>query len=185
MPYADAHVLVVELLGCSLRDTLHWCTNALTSSPVDRARMGDWRVVRVRTAEERWEALDVRHEVFVDEQGVSIDRERDEYDDYATHFVAYDGSHPVGAARLRPYEDGSEIGKIERVAVRAERRGEGWGRKIMAAVETTAREEGFTTLRLDSQNDAIGFYERLGYEVMSESFMDAGIPHRTMILSLD
>lgn len=151
--------------------------------------MSDWRVVRVRTAEERQEALDVRHDVFVDEQGVSIDRERDEYDDRATHFVAYDGTQPVGAARLRPYvaadEDKSEgeIGKIERVAVRSERRGEGWGRKIMAAVETTAREEGFTTLRLDSQHDAIGFYERLGYEVVSGPFMDAGIPHRTMEMS--
>lgn len=158
--------------------------------------MGDWRVVRVRTAEEHREALDVRHEVFVDEQDVPIDRERDEYDEYdeyATHFVAYDGTQPVGAARLRPYgngdvddgEDSGEVGKIERVAVRAERRGEGWGRKIMAAVETTAREEGFTTLRLDSQNDAIGFYEQLGYEVVSESFMDAGISHRTMEMTED
>lgn len=153
--------------------------------------MSDWRVVRVRTAEERQEALDVRHEVFVDEQGVSIDRERDEHDEYATHFVAYDGTQPVGAARLRPYvnadddESEGEIGKIERVAVRSERRGEGWGRKIMAAIETTAREEGFTTLRLDSQNDAVGFYERLGYEVVSGSFMDAGIPHRTMEMSED
>lgn len=145
--------------------------------------MGDWRVVRVRTADEREKALDVRHEVFVDEQGVPIDREHDEYDDCAIHFVAYDGTQPVGAARLREYEN--RVGKIERVAIRAERRGEGWGRKIMAAVETTAHEEGFALLRLDSQNDAIGFYERLGYEVVSESFIDAGIPHRTMVKLLD
>lgn len=158
-------------------------TDALTSSTVYRPTMDGWRIIRARTADEREEALDVRHEVFVEEQGVSVDLEHDQYDDHATHFVAYDGDQPVGAARLREYDDG--IGKIERVAVRAPRRGEGWGRKIMAAVETAAREEGFVTLRLDSQNDAIGFYERLGYEVVSEPFMDAGILHRTMIRALD
>jgi len=26
----------------------------------------------------------------------------------------------------------------------------------------------------------VGFYERLGYEVVSEEFTDAGIPHRSM-----
>lgn len=143
--------------------------------------MSNCRVVRARTAAERREALAVRHEVFVEEQDVPVDREQDAHDESAIHFVAYDGEHPVGAARLREYDEG--IGKIERVAVRADRRGEGWGRRIMAAIETAAKEN--AVLRLDSQTDAIGFYEQLGYDVVSEPFIDAGIPHRTMVKHLD
>lgn len=142
--------------------------------------MDDWRVVRACTATERQEAFAVRHEVFVEEQGVPVDRERDAHDESAIHFVAYDGDQPVGAARLREYDDG--VGKVERVAVRADRRGEGWGRRIMATIETVAQEN---ALRLDSQIDVIGFYEQLGYDVVSEPFMDAEIPHRTMVKRLD
>jgi predicted GNAT family N-acyltransferase len=145
--------------------------------------MGDWRVIRVRTTAEREEALGIRYEVFVDEQGVPVDREKDEYDEDAIHFVAYDSTQPVGVARLREYDD--NVGKVERVAVRDEYRGEGWGRRIMATIETTALEEGFAGLRLDSQTDVIGFYERLGYDVVSKPFIDAGIRHRTMLKRLD
>lgn len=158
-------------------------TKHLSLSATDYFRMEEenWRVVRAHTVAERQEALAVRHEVFVKEQGVPVDREQDAHDENAIHFVAYDGNQPVGAARLREYDDG--VGKIERVAVRADRREEGWGRRIMAAIETAAQDN--MVLRLDSQRDAIGFYEQLGYDVVSEPFMDAGIPHRTMIKHLD
>ena len=37
---------------------------------------------------------------------------------------------------------------------------------------------------LDSQVQAIGFYETLGFAARGGTFMDAGIPHRHMVLSL-
>jgi len=51
---------------------------------------------------------------------------------------------------------------------------------------TIARDRGFERLRLDSQIRAVGFYERLGYEVIDgEPFTDAGIPHRSMAKELE
>ena len=47
-----------------------------------------------------------------------------------------------------------------------------------------AREAGCRSVDLDSQVHAIGFYERLGFVAGGDVFMDAGIPHRNMVLRL-
>jgi predicted GNAT family N-acyltransferase len=39
-------------------------------------------------------------------------------------------------------------------------------------------------LKLNAQTQAIPFYAGLGYEVVSEEFLDAGIPHKTMVKHL-
>jgi predicted GNAT family N-acyltransferase len=135
-------------------------------------------VVRI-TAEADFEAaLAIRRDVFVEGQDVPEDLELDGRDDEATHFLARRDGEPVGTARLRDYGDG--VAKVERVAVRDPHRGEGWGRRIMAAVEEHARGVGYERVHLAAQVPVVEFYERLGYEVVSEEFMDAGIPHRSM-----
>ena len=136
--------------------------------------------VRIATDQtERADALAVRKRVFVDEQGVPMDLERDDHDAEAVHFVGYaDGGEAVGAARLRRV--GAATGKVERVAVRADRRGEGWGRRLMASVEATAADRGLAELTMHAQSDVVEFYRRLGYEAEGEEFEEAGIPHRTM-----
>ena len=136
--------------------------------------------VRVVSSDrELHDALAVRRTVFIEEQSVPEHRELDGKDDGATHFVAYDeDGDPIGAARLREYESG--VGKVERVAVVEPRRGEGLGRALMDAVESAAAEAGYEEVVLHAQVPVVGFYERLDYEVTSEEFEDAGIPHREM-----
>jgi predicted GNAT family N-acyltransferase len=141
--------------------------------------MVDTGVVIATTEAERADALAVRYAVFVEGQGISEDRELDGLDGGATHVVAYDEGTPVGAARLREPEAGT--GKVERVAVREDRRGEGWGRRVMATVHETARERGLTKLVLHAQTDVEGFYRRLGYRTVGETFEEAGIPHVEMV----
>jgi len=134
---------------------------------------------------ERDDAFAVRKAVFVDEQGVDEELEWDEHDDpdaEAVHFVASRGGDAVGAARLREYEPG--VGKVERVAVLESARGEGWGRRLMEALEAEARERGFDSLLLHGQTTAEGFYRGLGYETTSDEFDEAGIPHVEMRKSL-
>ncbi|MFB6072985.1 MAG: GNAT family N-acetyltransferase [Halobacterium sp.] len=135
------------------------------------------RVVRADTDDRHEDALSVRYDVFVDEQGVPEDLEVDEHEDDALHFVAYDDGEPVGAARLREYEAG--VGKVERVAVLEFRRGEGWGSALMDAVEDAARGR-FEELYLHAQLPVEGFYARRGYEREGDEFEEAGITHVAM-----
>jgi predicted GNAT family N-acyltransferase len=132
----------------------------------------------VETDEELKLAFAVRKKVLVDEQGVPLHLELDEFDNTAIHFIVKDGEQTIGAARLREYEN--KVGKVERVCVLQPYRGKKLGFLIMQKVEEYARDHGFKKLRLNAQSYAIPFYEKLQYNVISPEFMDAGIPHRSM-----
>ena len=166
-------------------------------SPTGSEAPGRTGVFVAATDAERHDAFSIRRSVFVDEQGVDEDLEYDEHDEAgaaAVHVVAYDDGEPIGAARLRPTDEtahgtadagGDRTAKVERVAVAADRRGSGWGRRVMGAVETYARDDGLEEVALHAQTHVRGFYERLGYEAHGEEFEEAGIPHIAMAKRLD
>lgn len=135
-------------------------------------------VIQVDNDQHYQDALEVRREVFINEQHVPPELEIDELEKDAIHFVVYDEDHhPIGAGRLRIID---EKGKVERICVRKENRGQSIGQLIMDKIESVALSCRVPTLLLNSQSHAIPFYERLGYVVISDEFMDAGIPHKTM-----
>lgn len=122
--------------------------------------------------------LKLRFEVFVDEQGVPAEIERDAYDEIATHLLAMQDGTPVGTARILPNGD---IGKIGRVCVVERARGTGLGKALIEAALDEMRADGrFTKAALGSQTYAIPFYEKLGFAAYGAEFDDGGIPHRMM-----
>lgn len=131
----------------------------------------------VETKEEKEDALHIRKIVFVEEQHVPEELEIDEFEGEAIHFVGYLGDQPIAASRLR-WVDGK--GKLERICVLKEHRGKSFGKRLILKMEKTVREEGIEKTTLNAQVQAIPFYEQLGYEVVSDEFMDANIPHVTM-----
>ncbi|MCL6632485.1 MAG: GNAT family N-acetyltransferase [Alicyclobacillus herbarius] len=136
----------------------------------------------VRTEEQLQECLQIRREVFIEEQGVPEELEMDELDRVTacTHLLVRDARGCAQAtARVKRLDD--ETGKVQRVAVRKAARGGGYGRIVMEAAEAVARQLGCARVVLDAQCQAQGFYERLGYRVVSpEKFLDAGIWHVRM-----
>ncbi|RBP92159.1 putative GNAT family N-acyltransferase [Cytobacillus firmus] len=131
----------------------------------------------VSSEQELHDAFSVRKQVFINEQNVPEEEEIDQFEDEAVHFVLYNNGMPAGAGRFRTV-DGN--GKVERICVLKENRQSGSGKAIMDKIEEHAKKQGLPALKLNAQTQAIPFYEKLGYQVISEVFMDAGIPHRTM-----
>lgn len=120
----------------------------------------------------------LRRAVFIEEQGVSEEDEVDGLDGSAIHLLAFDGTVPVGTARL--LVKGS-VGKIGRVCVLPQARGTGLGATLIrAALDVLRDQPGVTEAYLGSQSHVTGFYEKLGFAVDGEEFLDAGIPHRHM-----
>ena len=132
-----------------------------------------------KTTQDIDECFRIRDEVFIVEQRVPIDMERDEHDSEALHFIALTDGQPVGTARVVLRDNGTSA-KIGRVAVYQSNRGSGIGRLLMAAVEGSPDLEHVQNFLLDAQTHALRFYARLGYEAYGDEFMDAGIPHRHM-----
>lgn len=147
---------------------------------------GELDISVIGSGQELREAHQLRHAVFVEEQGVPVDEELDEHDHSAeergaVHMVGRHLGLPLATGRLlTDVGDDGELARVGRVAVRAECRGQGHGRAIMRALEEQARMRGFRGITLAAQVPSIGFYERLGYAVRGEVFMEAGIPHRWM-----
>ncbi|WP_027257124.1 GNAT family N-acetyltransferase [Leisingera aquimarina] len=121
----------------------------------------------------------LRHQVFVEEQGVPVEEEQDTLDADATHLLALQDSIPVGTARIVFKGDTAKIG---RVCVLPSARGTGLGAKLIeAAVHNARAEPGIAKAKLGAQLHAIGFYERLGFNAFGPVYDDAGIDHRDMV----
>jgi predicted GNAT family N-acyltransferase len=126
--------------------------------------------------------LAVRRKVFIDEQGVSEADEVDGLDPVALHLLAMQDAAPVGTARI--LVEGA-VGKIGRVCVLPQARGTGLGAALIrAAVAELRAMPGVAKAKLGAQVHALGFYERLGFEAVGQVYMDAGIPHRDMVMAL-
>lgn len=122
----------------------------------------------------------IRHRVFVEEQGVPEALEWDTADSACRHVLACTRTgEAVGTARLLPG------GRIGRMAVLPEWRRRGIGRAMLDHLVELARREGLERLELFAQTHAIRFYERAGFHARGDTFLEAGIPHRHMQLSLD
>ena len=125
------------------------------------------------------EALgNVRRIVFIEEQHVPEALELDELDPVCHHVLITDADNqPIATGRIGP------DGRIGRMAVLKEYRGQGVGSALLTALLDYARQEHYAGIYLHAQLTAISFYEKHGFMVKGEQFMDAGIPHRNMIFN--
>lgn len=136
--------------------------------------IADWDAAADRSACEG-----LRLAVFVEEQHVPEHEEWDGHDEQALHVVARDRDGvAIGTGRLLP------DGRIGRMAVASAWRARGVGAAILRELIRQAHERGHSEAVLSSQVHAIPFYERFGFVAEGQEYDDAGIPHRTMRLSL-
>lgn len=121
----------------------------------------------------------VRETVFIHEQAVPEELEWDGLDPQCAHVLAWnDQGDAIGTARMQAN------GTIGRMAVLKDWRGRGAGRALLEALLDCAVRQELTRVTLSAQTHAIGFYERAGFHVVGELFIDAGIPHRKMVKEL-
>jgi len=139
-------------------------------------------IKEVETSQELSDAQAVRRQVFAKEQGIKREIDINGLDQDSEHIIAYDNDIPIGTARIR-YKNGIQA-KLERIAVLKTYRGQGIGRRIIAACLELAKTKGALEVILDSQQSAAGFYEKLGFRQEGEPFEKVGIPHIAMTKKL-
>lgn len=139
-------------------------------------------IKKTSSPEELEQCLHIRKKVFVEGQNVPIDEEIDGKDKDSEHYLLLIDNEPTGTARVRFLE---HYAKIERVAILAGNQGRGLGLKLMQKIVSDLKEQSqVNTAKLGAQTYAIPFYEKLGFTVCSEEYMDANIPHKDMELNV-
>jgi ElaA protein len=124
----------------------------------------------------------LRRTVFIHEQGVPETDEVDDRDDDAIHLLLTEDGLPLGSARLLI---GDGYVKIGRVCVLGSARGRGFGAALIQQAVAVARMiPGVSLVKLGAQTHATGFYAALGFAPIGPEFMDAGIAHQEMTLTL-
>lgn len=71
--------------------------------------------------------------------------------------------------------------RIRQMAVAPAHQGKGLGRTVMLELEKSLRVRGFRTLELDARAAAVGFYEKLGYCIVGDEFIEVTVPHFRMV----
>ena len=82
-------------------------------------------------------------------------------------FVVYDGAQAIGCAAIKRYDD--ESAEVKRVFIRKEYRGQGISKRLMELLEQTAREQGYSSLLLESGEilvEAMALYRKIGFKVI-------------------
>lgn len=75
---------------------------------------------------------------------------------------------------------GNKVVRLRQMAVLSGLQGKGLGRVLMQYAENIARDRGFVKLSMHARKTAVGFYEKLGYTIAGEEFVEVTIPHYEM-----
>jgi ElaA protein len=116
--------------------------------------------------------------VFVVEQDC-VYQDMDGDDKEAIHVWLTEGDKVVALARVCPA--GVHLPTISIGRVITTVRGKGYGKQIMlAAIDVAVDHLGATSIDIEAQEYAKGFYEGVGFKQTSDTFMLDGIPHIKM-----
>ena len=143
----------------------------------------NWKIKRFEemTTTELYEILRVRSEVFVVEQ-TCIYQDLDEKDKRAYHLFCEEHGNIMAYARI--LDKGvsySEI-SIGRVLTTENSRRQGLGRKLMQkAIGFISEELREKQIRISGQLYLKDFYESLGFQAVSEMYLEDEIPHVEML----
>ena len=121
----------------------------------------------------------IREKVFIQEQKVTPQLEWDGMDEKAIHFLVFNDKAAIGCARAIVIKDHMQLG---RMAVLKEYRGQGIGSALLEKAMTIAKLNQLSAIYISAPCHAIDFYKKFGFEVKSDIYLDAEIPHRDMTL---
>lgn len=134
------------------------------------------KAFRELTNEEFFRICEVREQVFVLEQKITLCAELDEQDLHSIHITMAEEGNILAYARCFAEDGVAHIGRVLTTV-----RGKGYGRDIMLSAIRVCREQlGCRRIVVHAQQQVIGFYEKLGFHVTSALFDECGILHKTM-----
>ena len=134
------------------------------------------------TAAELYEILKSRAEVFMLEQNIQC-LDMDDIDYKSIHCFFQENNRVTAYLRAYNKNDNTDIVHIGRVLTL--RHGIGLGRELMIeSIQAIKEKIPCQKICMDAQKHAVGFYEKLGFEVTSDEFLEEGIVHVAMELEL-
>lgn len=145
--------------------------------------MMNWQI---QTFEEidKWDLfkmLELRTNIFVVEQ-ICPYPELDEYDLKCTHVLLKLNDQVIGTARIFPVNHYKT--KIGRVCIEKSYRGKGLAHELMTKCIEYCKSNQVQVIQISAQSHLESFYKSHGFKTVSEMYLEDGIPHIKMQLTL-
>ena len=145
----------------------------------------DWKTYRFDdfTARELYSVLKLRVDVFVVEQNCPYS-ELDNLDQQSIHLLYIENGEVLAYARLVPAGAKYELPSIGRVIVREDARGRGLAKQLLErSIDYIVGEWQPEAIQLQGQVYLQEFYQSFGFQAISDSYDEDGIPHVDMKLT--
>ena len=127
-------------------------------------------IIRATKTAEQAGAYYVRIQAMAVKHHISLYQEFDAHDTPETKYiVVVDDVLPVATCRLYPVSETEMM--LGRVVVLPQYRGQGLGSLVIREAESWAKELGFVKAVLESRDNKVGFYEKLGYHLGNEEWV--------------
>ena len=120
----------------------------------------------------------LRYEIMRKPLGLSFsdDELKKEKDDIL--IGAFDEDDIIGCCILSKID--SHCARLRQMAVQKNNQGMGIGESMMGFAENIARDKGYKVLMMHARDTAIGFYEKYGYKIKGNEFIELNIKHHIM-----
>lgn len=129
---------------------------------------------------ELYEILKSRSEIFIMEQNIHY-QDMDNVDYNSLHCFFLEHDRVIAYLRAFYKDESKEIVQIGRVLTLVH--GNGVGKELMQQSIVAIKEKmKCKKICMDAQKHAVGFYEKLGFKVTSEDFLEEGVIHQKMEL---
>ena len=127
------------------------------------------KIIEPNTQSELDKYYDLRYEILRKPWNQPATTTRDDSEDISVHLLMVDDKEEaVATGRLQLNND--DEGQIRSMAVRTDRQGQGLGKAMMKKIEAVATERRLRRIVLDARQEAVGFYEKMGYKVIADSY---------------
>jgi len=70
--------------------------------------------------------------------------------------------------------------RLRQMVVSDTLQGKGIGASIISFAENLARDRGFKKMSMHARNNVMGYYEKFGYKIKGEEFIEVNLPHHIM-----
>ncbi|MFZ1528655.1 MAG: GNAT family N-acetyltransferase [Ferruginibacter sp.] len=122
--------------------------------------------------------IDLRYTILRQPLGLNFSEEELLKEKDNILIAAFDEDKILGCCMLVKHDRNTL--QLRQMAVNNNLQGKGIGASIMSFAETISRDKGYNKIVMNARNNAIGFYEKFGYKVKSDEFIQYNTPHHVM-----
>jgi predicted GNAT family N-acyltransferase len=137
------------------------------------------KIIDHNTAEYQ-QMIDLRYQILRQPLGLSFRQEELDREKEDILIAAFDEDEILGCCMLTNQPNEELTLKLRQMAVKGNLQGKGVGNQMLRFAEIVARDLGNKKLMMHARQNAIGFYEKQGYKIVSEQFEEVSIPHYRM-----